>query len=45
MEAPILVNYHPNKPLKIETHASDLAKGAVLSQYEEGQFFRGVIII
>ena len=36
MEAPIQVNYHTNKPLMIETDASDLAKGAVLSQYEEG---------
>ena len=36
VEAPILVNYHPDKPLMIETDASDLAKGAVLSQYEEG---------
>ena len=35
VEAPILVNYHPKKPLMIETDASDLAKGAVLSQYEE----------
>ena len=36
VDAPILVNYHPDKPLMIETDASDLAKGAVLSQYEEG---------
>ena len=36
VEAPLLVNYHLDKPLIIETNASDLAKGAVLSQYEEG---------
>ena len=36
VETPILVNYHPDKPLMIETDASDVAKGAVLSQYEEG---------
>ena len=35
MEAPILVNYHLKKPLMIETDASGLAKGAILSQYEE----------
>ena len=34
-EAPILTHYHPKKPLMIETDASDLAKGAVLSQYED----------
>ena len=34
-EAPILSYYHPKKPLIIETDASDLAKGAVLSQYED----------
>ena len=36
VEAPILVNYHPDKLLMIETDGSDRAKGAVLSQYEEG---------
>ena len=36
VETPILVNSHPDKPLMIETDASDVAKGAVLSQYEEG---------
>ena len=34
-EAPILKHCHPKKPLMIETDASDLAKGAVLSQYED----------
>ena len=34
-EAPILTHYHPKKPLMIETDASDLAKGAVLSQYQD----------
>ena len=34
-EAPILTHYHPKKPLMIEIDASDLAKGAVLSQYED----------
>ena len=34
-EAPILTHYHSKKPLMIETDASDLAKGAVLSQYED----------
>ena len=34
-KAPILTHYHPKKPLMIETDASDLAKGAVLSQYED----------
>ena len=36
VEAPILVNYHPDKPVMIETDASALAKGAVLYQFEEG---------
>ena len=36
VEGPILVNYHTDKPLMIVTNASDLAKGAVLSQYEAG---------
>ena len=34
-EAPILTHYHSKKPLMIETDASDLTKGAVLSQYED----------
>ena len=32
--APILMHYHLKEPLMIDTDASDLAKGAVLSQYE-----------
>ena len=32
-EAPILTHCHSKKPLMIETNASDLAKGAELSQY------------
>ena len=34
-EAPILTHYYPKKALMIETDASDLAKGAVLSHYED----------
>ena len=34
-EAPILTHYHPKKPLMIETDVSDLANGALLSQYED----------
>ena len=34
-EALILTHYHPKKPLMFETDASDLAKGAVLSKYED----------
>ena len=30
-----MTHYHPKKPLMIEPDASDLAKGAVLSQYED----------
>ena len=32
---PILTHYHPKKLLMIETDASDLAEGAVLSQYQD----------
>ena len=34
VEVPILANYHPDRVKQIETDASDLAKGAVLSQLE-----------
>ena len=34
-EALILTHYHPKKLLMIETDGSDLAKGAVLPQYED----------
>ena len=33
--APILTHYHPKKLLTIETDVLDLAKGAVLSPYED----------
>jgi len=32
--APILCQYHPDRPRQIETDASDLGKAGILSQYE-----------